>query len=145
MRKIVTFAFACLLATSALAEGEVYRWKDASGNWHYSDQPTPGAELIRGTRAPTPSRPAVAPATTQTVASSEAPVVSPEVAKQVRDEANAIKSEQCKKAESVYQNSLNARRIYRVDEKGNRTYLSDAEIDATRLEARSNRDLACGS
>ena len=144
MRKIVTFAFACLLASSALAEGEVYRWKDASGNWHYSDQPQPGAELIRGTRSPTPVRPTASPAS-QTVASNEAPIVSPEVAKQVRAEADAIKSEQCKKAEEVYQNSLNARRIYRVDEKGNRTYLSDAEIDATRLEARSNRDLACGS
>ena len=33
--------------------------------------------------------------------------------------------------------------IYKTDEKGNRTYLSSAEIDAARLEARATRDLTC--
>ena len=30
-----------------MAEGEVYRWKDVNGVWHYSDQPQPGAELVK--------------------------------------------------------------------------------------------------
>ena len=34
--------------------------------------------------------------------------------------------------------------MYKKDDKGNRIFLSSAEIDAARLEARSTRDLACG-
>jgi len=149
MRKIVTFGIAALIATSAFAAGEVYRWKDATGQWHYSDQPRPGAELVRGTgnasTAPaTPPAPP-APVTPQTVATSETPQVSPEVANQVRAEAAAAKDDQCKKAEEYYQSAIKHRTIYRTDAAGNRTYLTDAEIDAERLRARSVRDQACGN
>jgi hypothetical protein len=40
--------------------------------------------------------------------------------------------------------SYYARRLYKEDDKGNRVFLSSAEIDAARLEARSTRDIACG-
>ncbi|SMC22123.1 protein of unknown function [Andreprevotia lacus DSM 23236] len=33
-----------LLCLAGLASAEVYKWKDADGNWHYSDQPPPGAD-----------------------------------------------------------------------------------------------------
>ncbi|HMA11891.1 MAG TPA: hypothetical protein VKO83_08380, partial [Steroidobacteraceae bacterium] len=70
--------------------------------------------------------------------------VSREVAQQVRQEAAAAKTEQCKKATEAYQSAITARRLYKTDEKGNRIYLDSAQIDAARLEARSNKDLACG-
>jgi hypothetical protein len=48
MRKIIFIAIAALfVAPAVMAEGEVYRWKDANGLWHYSDQPQPGAELVK--------------------------------------------------------------------------------------------------
>ena len=47
-------------------------------------------------------------------------------------------------AEAAYQQAVQARRIYKMDAQGNRTYMTDAEIDAARLQARSTRDLACG-
>lgn len=148
MRKFVSSALAALIATSALAAGEVYRWKDANGTWHYSDQPRPGAELVRRTggasTTPAPSAPPP-PATPQTVATSEAPQVSDQIASQVRAEAAAAKDDQCKKAEEYYQSAIRHRTIYRTDEAGNRTYLTDAEIDAERLRARSVRDQACGN
>ena len=147
MQKILILAAASLLSTVALAAGEVYRWKDSNGTWHYSDQPQPGAEMVRGARrAPTGTpgaspAPAAAPVPTGNPA---LPPVSQQVASQVRQEAATIQADQCKKAEEAYQNSLNARRIFKDDGKGNRTYLNSAEIDAARLEARSARDLACG-
>ena len=49
MRKPLVIAVLTLLGSTAFAAGEVYRWKDANGVWNYSDQPHPGAELIRGT------------------------------------------------------------------------------------------------
>lgn len=148
MRKLLILALAPLLAASAVhAAGEVYRWKDPNGTWHYSDQPRPGAELIRGPqRAPVDTAPiappmAQPPVPTDTISGS--PVVSQEVADQVRSEAAAAKTEQCKKAEVAYQQAVQARRIYKQDAQGNRTYMTDAEIDAARLQARSTRDLAC--
>jgi hypothetical protein len=151
MRKIISIAalpVATLLVSSlATAGGEIYRWKDANGVPHYSDQPQPGAELIKsGSRrndsaaAPTPAAPA--PATTIATDNS-APPLSREVAQQVRQEAASAKAEQCKKQQEAYQRAVQARRIVKVDEKGNKVFLSDSEIDAARLEARANRDRAC--
>lgn len=42
---------ACALTTGA---AEIWRWKDAQGAWHYSDNPVPGAERII-VNAPAPS------------------------------------------------------------------------------------------
>lgn len=149
MRKMLIATVVSLLAaTAGHAAGEVYGWKDANGNWHYSDQPMPGAKLMKGapqtmpSATPTPA-PMPTPAAPIPNDATGAPVVSPEVAQQVRAEAANAKGEQCKNAEKAYTSAVQARRIYKTDAKGNRTYLTDAEIDATRLEARSNRDLAC--
>jgi|SRR5690606_960464 len=151
MRKIITFTAATLLMASAFAAGEVYRWKAADGTWHYSDQPRPGAEVVRGSQLARPASPAPSPASQPSVQPAPAPAdddtlpVSAEVAAEVRAEAAAIKAEQCKAAEAQYQSAMRARRIHRTDEQGNRVYLSDAEADQARVQARANRDLACGS
>jgi Domain of unknown function (DUF4124) len=149
MRKLASILVLTLSATAAFAAGEIYRWKDANGAWMYSDQPRPGAELVRGARRTAPggssaatTPPTAAPSTANNA--SNAPGVSREVAQQVRQEAANTKAEQCKKAEEQYQKSLQARRMYKDDDKGNRTFLNNADIDAARLEARSNRDIACG-
>lgn len=147
MRKIITFTVAALISGSVLAAGEIYRWKDSNGIWHFSDQPHAGAELVRGARpAPAAPAPAAPPAAAPNAAPPPPglPPVSQETADEVRREAAAIKSEQCKKAEENYQQQMQARRIYRLDAQGNRTYMNEAEMDAARLEARSARDLACG-
>ena len=148
MRKILCLAIAaCLFAPAVMAEGEVYRWKDANGLWHYSDQPQPGAELVKkagnrssSSNSPSPSNsPAPAAPTDNGV-----PPLSREVTQQVRQEAATAKNEQGKKATEAYQSAITARRLYKEDDKGNRVFLSSAEIDAARLEARSTRDIACG-
>ena len=148
MRKVLSFTVAILIAGSAFAAGEIWRWKDASGTWHYSDQPQPGAELVNRAGRPTTDRaPVAAPPAAALAPSLEtdgALPVSKEVAAQVRQEAAAAKGEQCKKAEEAYQKVIAARVVSRTDEKGNKTYLTDAEIDAERLRVRSVRDTACG-
>jgi hypothetical protein len=151
MRKLASLAVLSLLAGAALATGEIYRWKDSSGNWIYSDQPRPGAEVVRSGRRPTPADNAPTVASTSTRASATSTTraangspVSDEVARQVRQDAANTKADQCKKAEESYQRAIQSRRMYKTDAKGNRSFLSDAEIDSARLEARSNRDIACG-
>jgi predicted lipid-binding transport protein (Tim44 family) len=147
MRTLASIAVLTLFATTAFAAGEIYRWRDANGTWMYSDQPHPGAELVRRAQPPANSNTAAAAsprAATATVSAPNAPAVSGEIAQQVRNEAATAKVEQCKKAEEAYQKAIQARRMYKDDDKGNRTFLNDSELDAARLEARSNRDLACG-
>ncbi len=150
MRKIFAIAVVTLLGSTAFAAGEVYRWKDASGVWHYSDQQQPGAELYRGSRpaAAAAASPAATPAAPPAAVpdnSNGLPVVSQEVAQEVRQAAAAAKAKTCEKAKADYDEKVQALRIKRVDDKGNVTFLNAAEIDAARLQARSARDLACGS
>jgi len=148
MRKPLVFTAAGLLAICMFAngagQGDIYRWKDANGNWHYADQPQPGAELVRGTRKPPPAPPAAPVAVARSTAGATEPgAVSPQVAEQVRLETAAAKAEQCKKAEENYTKAVQARRMYKVDAQGVKTYLNDAELDQTRLNSRAARDLAC--
>lgn len=149
MRKILALAIATLLTSNAFAVGEIYRWKDGNGVWHFSDQPQPGAELVRAAQRPTGAPagvPLPAPVAAPAPAASTSDVlpVSREVALQVRQEAASAKTQQCEKAKAAYNKAVQARRIYKTDDKGTRTFLNDAEIDAARLEARGAQDLACG-
>jgi len=148
MRRILTLAATILITASALAAGDIYRWKDANGTWHYSDQPQPGAELVMRNSRPVDSDSAAAVATTPTPDAppeTSGPLpVSDAVASQVRQEAATAKAQQCKKAEGAYQQAIQARIMTRTDEAGNKVFMTPAEIDAYRLEARSYRDQACG-
>jgi hypothetical protein len=146
MRKAITFTFALLIAGSSFAAGEIWRWKDAAGTWHYSDQPQPGAELVNRAGRPATEQAAAKPAPPPAPSPAELadggpPPVSQDVADQVRREAATAKAEQCKKAEEAYQQAVRARRILKLD---GVTYMTDAEIDAERLRVRSVRDTACG-
>jgi hypothetical protein len=130
MRKLITLttvvglAAVCIVATGA-GQGDIYRWKDVQGNWHYSDQPQPGAELVRGTRKPPSAAPAAAPAAA------------------VRQDVAVAQEENCKKADEAYNKAVQARRMYKIDAQGVKTYLTDAELDETRLNARTQRDAVC--
>jgi len=150
MRKYFSLAAAPLVLSLLIGAGEVYRWKDGNGVWHYSDQPQPGAELVKSARlsSATPggsTPPPPAPAARAEAPPPALPDVTPQVASQVRQEAATAKAEQCKKAETGYQQTVQARRMYKTDDKGNRVFLNEAELDAARLQARSARDLACAT
>ncbi len=43
-----------LLGAGVATAGEVYRWKDARGVWHFSDRPPPGQRPRAAPRAPLP-------------------------------------------------------------------------------------------
>jgi hypothetical protein len=149
MRKPLAIAVMTLLGTAAFAAGEVYRWKDANGVWHYSDQNHPGAELVRTSGAPsTASAPPAQAAATQTPAqpaptTNEQLPVSKEVAQEVKQEAAAAKAKRCEKAKTDYEQMVQALRIKTKDAKGNEVFMDAAGMDKARLDARAIRDLAC--
>ncbi len=151
MRKFLTLTTAagllavCIVATGA-GQGDIYRWKDANGAWHYSDQPQEGAELVRGTRKPTPAAEDGPPATGKvaaTAGTTKPAATDPKTAEQVHQDVAAAQGENCKKAEEAYTKAVQARRMYKIDAQGVKTFLTDAELDETRLNARNQRDAAC--
>jgi hypothetical protein len=147
MRKPFLIAVMSLLGSTAFAAGEVYRWKDANGVWNYSDQPHPGAELIRrsssASNASASPPPAAVPAAAPAPTTSDPLPVSKEVAQEVRQDAAAAKAKRCEKAKAEYQGMIEAQRIRTKDDKGNEVFLDSAGMDKARLDARAIRDLAC--
>ncbi len=140
---LVGFAGVCA------ASSDVYSYKDASGQTHFTDRWRPGAVLVkRGTASAQRSQPPSQPNVTRPADSGQAERIRNDLqqaamARLVQADVQKKREEQCKKATEAYDKSIAARRIYKQDEKGNREFLSDAEADQARLRARQERDAAC--
>lgn len=143
---LLATSMAALLGVAAIARADVvYKWTDAKGEVHYTDQWVPGAKVIR-----TETAHAVAtPGATQGI-QSESKAASSQLAQQQdaqavqQDEAKA-RAERCTQEKAEYQQLIQSRRIYTTDKSGQRQYLSDADADAARLKARQAMDADCGT
>jgi len=140
MRRI-SIALAALAAVVTAAHADVYKTVDAQGQVHYSDQWSPGAELIKGDR----SRIAPAPPAETPAPSNAAADPSKAAAKQVQSDMEALRAEQCKQLKEQYDKVIHARRIYQpsTDSSAPKQYMSDAEADAERVRTRQAMDEAC--
>ncbi|MEZ5488542.1 MAG: DUF4124 domain-containing protein [Steroidobacteraceae bacterium] len=153
--RILIATAATLVFAASLAQADVWRWKDHKGNWHYSDVPVDGAQLIKST-APTPiataaesgaqsdnSTPAADSFAARNAAISDQ-LDADATARQVQEDLRKKRAEQCKDATERYERSIAARRLYREDKDGQRVYLSEAELAQARIDARAERDSVCG-
>jgi hypothetical protein len=144
MRPAIAIAIlAALPVCTALAD--VYRSVDAQGHVLYSDTPTPGAELVRvtnhfATTSTVSSTPKSAP---PKASNADADLARDAAARAVRNDVAQTRADACKKARDHYQQVVNSRRIYSTDTNGERQYLSDAEADQTRVNAKMTMDDAC--
>ena len=145
MRRI-SFALAALAAVVTAAHADVYKSVDAQGQVHYSDQWSPGAQLIKGGDssriAGTPTSTAPAPAPNDHTL---APDPKTAAAKQVQSDMAALRAEQCKQLKEQYDKVIHARRIYQPgnDSSAPKEYMSEAEADAERVKTRQAMDEAC--
>lgn len=160
--RFIVAAAATLAFAASLAQADVWRWKDAQGNWHYSDVPVEGAQLIKSSTRVPPPQPGDTPADgggNAPAAPAAAPVdrlaarnaaISDQLsaentARQVQADVRKKREEQCKEATDRYEKSIVARRLFREGKDGERVYLSEAELAKARVDARTDRDTACGS
>jgi hypothetical protein len=143
-----------LIGASAPALADVYKWVDTQGHVHYSDLPPPGdAKLLSveagaGTRhterppapaaAPTPAAPAPAPLPPGT------PKEMARLKQSVDTDVASTRAVQCKAAQDRYQGYVNSRRIFREGANKERVYLTDAEADSERINARREVEELCG-
>ena len=143
MRRI-SIALAALAAVVTAAHADVYKSVDAQGQVHYSDQWSPGAELIKGDRSRALPGPAEAPAPAAND-HTLAPDPKTAAAKQVQSDMAALRAEQCKQLKDQYDKIIHARRIYQPgsDSSAPKQYMSDAEADAERVKTRQAMDEAC--
>lgn len=144
---VTALALLAGLAASARAEN-IWKWVDAHGVPHYSDRPVPGAVLIKSidTGAAATSN---ASDDSQTLAASSAQVTAElnrqEAAREVRKDETAERAKQCAQAKARYTKLIQARRVYTVDAKGERHYLSDQQADQDRVQARLDVQSYCGT
>jgi len=142
----VSFALAALATVVMSAHADVYKSIDAQGQARYSDQWSPGAELIKGDRSrslpgPATDTPAPAPA-------DRTPAAEPgraDAAKAVQADVAAARAQQCTQLKEQYAKAIQARRIYQAnsDSSAPKQYLTDAEADAERVKIRQAMDDAC--
>jgi len=150
MLRILAITSLMLAGISTVALADVYRTKDAKGNWQYTDRWTPGSEVVKG-EAPRPNNPE--PAAEEPSTATRAAVAGDRVDAELQQERDerAVKQDvaqarekMCKEAKDGYQKAIQARRIYRSDKAGEREFMTDAEADQYRLDARTAMQDACG-
>jgi hypothetical protein len=151
MRLLLGFALFALLGASLASAADVWRWVDASGEVHYSDRWVPGSVLIKveqnranpdaaaAARSAEQNRVAVSNDRVNAQQSQNAETVA------IRREVAEARTEQCKTAKERYEKSIQARRIFKTGKDGEREYLTDAQADEWRLQARVEMQQACNA
>lgn len=153
---VAIFACSCLSATPALSE--MYKWTDAEGKVHYSDQPPPPNVKQTDTIKPrSPVAPAAAPEAGGAPAAAPKSYVEQdaefnrrrveaaerEAAEKKAADAAAERKRNCALAKAELARVQSGGRIARVNEQGEPVYLSDAEIVREAARAKQAADSIC--
>ena len=144
MLKPVLFALGLLVAGTAAAQ---YKWVDKNGKVQYGDTPPPGVNAS-ALRPPSPG--AAADNAPLTNAEKDAEFRKrqmdgdPDRQKQVQSEQEAkLKRENCAQAKEAVRTLQAGGRVARVDEKGERYFLDDAQIAQETARARQAAQQWC--
>lgn len=139
---------ACALALAPLASAQMYKYVDKNGKTVYTDQPPPEADS-KNMRIPSSAignaPPAAKSAVAQDKENQKGKEKSAESAKKAEEKAAYAKAEQerCDSAKAAYAQYAMGGRITRLNEKGEKIFLGDAEIDAARERAKSQVEQYC--
>lgn len=140
-----------LLAMAPLASAEMYKYVDKDGKTVFTDQPPPN------TKTETLNVPKTFPAPAPGVAGGNKSAVERDkelekgrqlaLEKQKKADEAAHKAElaeeRCTQARTAYRQFSDGGRLSKYNEKGERVYLGDAEIEAERERARHDMEEAC--
>ena len=137
----------CVLAVATLASAQLYKYVDKNGKTVYTDQPPPESDSkamkipSSATGTPAPQKSAVQ----QDKELQKGRDKSKESEKKAEETAARAKAdeENCAAAKMAYQTYASGGRISRVDEKGEKFFLGDLEIEAERDRAKARMDEAC--
>lgn len=139
--KITVFAFALsIAATGTLLAIEIYKWTDEEGNVHFGDLPTGAAGEEHLAIRSRPTDPAGVQAEAQTLVdartlSAEEETNAPQgpTREALRAEARE-REEKCNKYRDRQTSFTRSRRIYQLDDNGERVYYDEQEMQVARTE-----------
>ena len=142
---------ACALAIAPFASAQLYKYVDKDGKTVYSDQPPTNIDskqlnVRSGTSSATPSTSDAPKSYVERDKdlqkgrdeAREKAKKSDETAKQAQDKEAA-----CTQARGAYQQYADGGRMHKYNDKGERVYLGDDELEAERVRSRREMDEAC--
>jgi hypothetical protein len=165
--KLFALSFVCLplILSGALAQAEIYKWKDSDGRIRYSDVPPPSnvpQETLRGKKVPKAISDPQAPLSqvngnitdaierqnkTANKAGDATKRAEDAEAQKKADEAKEaeikLKEENCRVAKSNLQIFSDGGRIIRPNKLGEREFLGDKDIAAGLADAQKDVDKYC--
>ncbi|MGB6605150.1 MAG: DUF4124 domain-containing protein [Steroidobacteraceae bacterium] len=146
MSRLVPITALILAGALSVAHADVYRWVDAQGVPHYSDEWVPGSVVVKTTGRERPdSSYAPSPSPSSQSSRIHEQLTEEDNNRAVQQDVTKAKAIQCEAAKARYNKSIVARRIYKEDANGDHTYLSDEDAEAYRQQARQAVQDACGS
>jgi hypothetical protein len=154
MSKVFSVVLTLLVCVSAAAWSQTYKWRDASGNIQYSDTPPPAnARDVQQLRKPAgpaqagASNPATAP---KSYVEQDAEFRKRQAAKQEAeakqaksDDEEKMRARNCEGARSQLAALESGARMVKLDAKGERQALSDAEREQARNDAKKAVESWC--
>ncbi|HUP97296.1 MAG TPA: DUF4124 domain-containing protein [Usitatibacter sp.] len=146
MKRVVILAFALALAPAAV--GQLYKYVDKNGKTVYSDTPPPegdGKQIRVPTGAPSNAPAAPKSAVEQNKDNEKARKADAEKGKKASDEAARVaqNEQRCTQLRGNLQIYADGGRIQKTNEKGERDFMSDAEIEAARARTQREMEEAC--
>jgi Domain of unknown function (DUF4124) len=145
------FVLAIAVAVVPLASAQMYKYIDKDGKTVYSDQAPPNTDTkqlnIPSGGSSSPSSPAAAPKTA-VERDKELQKGRDEARERAKKADDAVKQaeakdQQCAAAKMAYQTYADGGRISKYNDKGERIFLGDEEIDAERERSKREMDEAC--
>ncbi|MBT8082384.1 MAG: DUF4124 domain-containing protein [Gammaproteobacteria bacterium] len=150
-----------LLLGATSAQADVWKWVDAHGNTHFVDTMKPIFTWVDETGevhySDSPEHESAIAVQLVWVSSGSLADVEPTVSEdasgsgdafpgetpQQRAERELAEAYYCKRATEIYDSYLNAPRLYKTNEDGEREYLSKEDTARTIAETRAQKDKAC--
>jgi hypothetical protein len=136
------------LAASGAGAEDIWKWVDPQGQVQYSDHWSPGAVLIKTDHPRTSDATPSSDDQTQLDASNrriDDDLSREDAQRAVQKDEATKRAAQCKQAKDNYQRVIEARKIYKEDKNGDRSYLTDDEAEKARVQARMDMQSACGA
>ena len=146
MKRIVLLT--CVLAVATLASAQLYKYVDKNGKTVYTDQPPPEADPKAMKISPGATGSSPAPGKTFVQQDKELQKgrdKAKEGDKKAEETAARARQQEelCASATMAYNQYAQGGRIAKLDDKGEKVFLGDAEIDAARERAKQKMDEVC--
>lgn len=150
MSRLITVVALSLVAISS-SQADVYRYVDKNGHVQYTDKPeTLPAELLAKLKSQRTDNSAIADRVAADLKARDAAAKAQEAAnkaatdKTKTDQVTAAdKANRCAQARNQYAAITTTGRVFTVDDKGERVYMDDAQLDKARATTKEQMDTWC--